>query len=227
MKKIKILPALLLSLALLLAPLSVGAESTFEEDGQTENAATPAETGENPTPVTDTEITGAGQTEKEDSGTANKNPFETVLTELSEYATEIICTVTLVASLLLAYAYRKGLLPLITGAISAISSTLSGVKSQTEAEGRALGDGIERLSSVAEAQEERLERWDGALKDACAALSEVAEECKSTAKIKTVLCEEVELLYDIFMSSSLPQYKKDAVAERIARIKKELDGDAE
>ena len=35
----------------------------------------------------------------------------------------------------------------------------------------------------------------------------------------TVLSAEVDMLYEIFMAAALPQYLKDSVGERIARMK--------
>ena len=243
MKKTKILFTLILALSLLLLPLSVGAEYS-EADAASGKEAYNAEATVDEG-VTDTDgtadeapATGSGEGDRapETDSSENipsekgaedteENPFETALRELGDYATEIICTLSLAASLLLAYAYKKGLLPLLNNALSAITKTLSGMKSKTEEGEKELGAGLEKLSLIAAAQEERLERWDGELKAACAALAEVTAECKDTAKVKGVLSAEVELLYDIFMSSSLPQYKKDAVAERIAEMKRGLETD--
>ena len=33
---------------------------------------------------------------------------------------------------------------------------------------------------------------------------------------------QIDMLYDVFMSSALPQYQKDAVGERIAKMKEAL-----
>jgi hypothetical protein len=33
---------------------------------------------------------------------------------------------------------------------------------------------------------------------------------------------EIDMLYEIFISSSLPQYSKDAISERVAKMKKIL-----
>jgi hypothetical protein len=40
--------------------------------------------------------------------------------------------------------------------------------------------------------------------------------------MKTIMSAQVDMLYNIFMSSSLPQYSKDAVGERISEMKAAL-----
>ena len=38
---------------------------------------------------------------------------------------------------------------------------------------------------------------------------------------------QVDMLYEIFMSSSLPQYQKDSVGEKISSMRKSLSEDGE
>ena len=38
-------------------------------------------------------------------------------------------------------------------------------------------------------------------------------------QLRLVVDTQIDMLYDIFMSSALPQYQKDAVGERIAKMK--------
>ena len=246
MKKTKILFSIILALSLLLLPMSVGAESTPADDpaeaeeaaktGEGENGAAAADATDDPSNISadmndtagETDVTAGASYDDTADGEEKEgevNPFEKALEELGGYATEIICTLSLIASLVLAYAYKKGLLPLLSATLSTVTKTLSGIKAKTEENENELGAELEKLSLLANAQEERLARWDGELKEACAALAEVTKECKDTAGVKWVLSAEVELLYDIFMSSSLPQYKKDAVAERIADMKRGLETD--
>ena len=84
-----------------------------------------------------------------DTSDTSSNIFSKVYAEVSEYAAEIFSALTLIGSLVLAFAYKKGLLPLISGALSAISKTLSGVKSRAEEGERELDEGLERLTALA------------------------------------------------------------------------------
>ena len=47
--------------------------------------------------------------------------------------------------------------------------------------------------------------------------------------MKALMSAQIDMLYDIFMTSSLPQYQKDAVNKRISEMKevRALDKDGE
>ena len=51
------------------------------------------------------------------------------------------------------------------------------------------------------------------------------QEEKKAADLRRLLGVQIDLLHDIFMSSSLPEYKKEEVGERIRSMKKELSSD--
>ena len=44
-------------------------------------------------------------------------------------------------------------------------------------------------------------------------------EAKGSEDTRVILSAQVDMLYDIFMTSALPQYQKDAVGERIAAMR--------
>ena len=51
-------------------------------------------------------------------------------------------------------------------------------------------------------------------------------EKKSAEKLSLLMNSQIDMLYEIFMQSSLPQYSKDAIGEKVAALKKELkDGE--
>ncbi len=144
-----------------------------------------------------------------------------------EYATEIICTLTLIGSLLLGYAYRKGLLPLVKGALSAIGSSVGSIKEGTDAGNR---QGAELCAMLTD----RLNLMETLIGEAAAktdALTEGLSEVKSVSDRKesemealaVIMTAQIDMLYDIFMTSALPQYQKDKVGERVAEMKEALD----
>ena len=47
------------------------------------------------------------------------------------------------------------------------------------------------------------------------------------AELRLILNSQIELLYEIFMSSSLPTYQKDAVGARFAEMKRALEKETE
>jgi len=87
---------------------------------------------------------GAEEITKEQS---EENLFSKVYEEVASYASEILCGLTLVGSLTLAVAYKKGLLPLVEKSLLAIGNAVSGIKESTKESAEAgsrLKDNIEK-----------------------------------------------------------------------------------
>ena len=50
-------------------------------------------------------------------------------------------------------------------------------------------------------------------------LSESREQALKTQDMRKVMIAQIDMLYDIFMSSGLPVYQKDEVSERVRKMK--------
>lgn len=150
------------------------------------------------------------------------NPFSLLWCGVKDYATEIFCALTFIASLFLSYAYKRGLLPTVSGAIGTLSTLVSKIKESTEREGEKSDAMSEAFASFLEKTKEALEKSDDKLQTISDKLRALDERQGEQDGFKTVLEGQVELLYDVFMSSSLPQYKKDEIGERVAKMKEAL-----
>ena len=156
----------------------------------------------------------------------DENLFASAYNELTEYAGEILCALTFIGSLILAVAYKKGLLPLIEKSLISIGNAVSKIKDSTKEsadKSSAASESIERkLTSTTEALDSLSERV-AALSAALESSMENDNEAKRTKKqLRLVMDAQIQMLYDIFMSSALPQYQKDAVGERIAKMKEAI-----
>ncbi len=191
-------------------------DANSEAKGATDSTGT---TGE-----VEADVTG-GTNEKDseaDAADGETNPFAAAFETLKSMSTEILCALTFIGSMILAWAYKKGLLPLLRGGLGAISSAVSGIKESAESGENATREltkaVVERLTEAEEALEKMTEGLDG--------IGETLDKLKSDeedrARLKTLIAAQVEMLYDIFMTSSLPQYQKEAVGERIAKMKEAL-----
>ena len=196
-------------------------ESNFATYGINENELDESSaTDTSNTPVT--EGTTESNGEKKD-GTGN--PFEALFNTVKAYATEIFCAMTFVGSLILAYAYKCGLIPIIKGGIGALSATVSGIRESAE-RGEKKTDELERAVS------ERLKNAESTLDGISENLSLMATKLDKLEadgddkrKLRIVMNAEVDMLYSIFMTSALPQYQKDEIGERIARMREVLADD--
>lgn len=175
-----------------------------------------------------------GETEAETDVIADEiseNIFTRLYDEVKGYATEILCAMTFAGSLLLAYAYKKGLIPIIEKTLLSIGNSVSKIKEQTEAGELAQENFSLQLT-------EKLDNAQGLVKDLVnhvnemnSALNDVKraelEREENTQNLSVIVSAQIDMLYDIFMTSALPQYQKDAVGERVAKMKEALRGDAE
>ncbi len=186
--------------------------NTAEEDAEKADGATANGSTEN------------AEATANDGGTSN--PFEAFFNTVKVYATEIFCALTFVGSLILAYAYKCGLIPIIKGGIGALSATVSHIKETAERS-------EEKTGEIGKTVADRLGSAETALGDISEMLSLMAAKLDrleadgdERRKMRIVMNAEVDMLYSIFMTSALPQYQKDEVGARIAKMR-EVMGDDE
>ena len=172
----------------------------------------------------------AASAEYTDGEEAEANIFETVYTEALKHSDKILSALAFSASLILAVVYKKGLLPLIKGALSALTSSVDSLKEETESASLAAKRSIEDSSARLESSQMLLESLTGRLEAIENELSAKAEEQNMRRDIKRIMSAQVDMLYEIFMSSSLPAYQKESVGEKISEMKKSLtlsDGESQ
>lgn len=147
------------------------------------------------------------------------NFFEKLYLTLSDYVSEIFCLLAFVGSFLIALLYKKGLVPLVKGALGAIGGTVNKIKDVTESHAESQMGITAGLTEALDRAYTLIEGQGALLVDVQKRLDELSGDKNEKEKIKIVLESEVELLYDIFMSSALPEYQKDAVAKRLKAIR--------
>ena len=151
-----------------------------------------------------------------------ENIFAGIYNEAKEYTAEIISTITLIGTLILGFAYKKGLLPLVTRAISAIGQSVTKIKDDTESGMAATQTGLDSVTERLGELENSVTLFRETLDTLEEQLQCEAEYVKERKKMNTVMLAQIDMLYDIFMSSALPQYQKDAVGGKIQIMKEEL-----
>ncbi len=189
-----------------------GADTDF--DTEAESAESDAGTNSNPT-------VGAG-TESDTDTEKSANPFEVVFSAVRGCAAEILCALSFVGSLILAYAYKKGLLPIIKRGIGAISATVSSIR-ETAERGESKTDELtralcERLTST----QISLDGIENAVDTLGKRLDSLESDSDEKKKMRVILSAQIDMLYSIFMTSSLPQYQKDEVGAKIAEMREAL-----
>lgn len=198
--------------------------NTVEEDAEKADGATANGSTENADDTANDNGDENAEATANDGGTSN--PFEAFFNTVKQYATEIFCALTFVGSLILAYAYKCGLIPIIKGGIGALSATVSHIKETAERS-------EEKTGEIGKTVADRLGSAETALGDISEMLSLMAAKLDrleadgdERRKMRIVMNAEVDMLYSIFMTSALPQYQKDEVGARIAKMR-EVIGDDE
>ena len=194
------------------------AQENYATDGADDKSQSKADNNANPNDG------GNKNANPDDDGSKNTNPFELIFNTVKNYTTEILCALSFVGSLILAYAYKSGLLPIIKNGIGAIASTVSKIKDTTE-RGEEKTDGLSReLREKLSNTESALLKLNDSLCDMEKQLDNLSDEAGEREKLNLILSAQIDMLYGIFMTSSLPQYQKDEVGARIAEMREALIG---
>ena len=156
----------------------------------------------------------------------DENLFSELYENITSYAGEILCALTFIGSLLLAFAYKKGLLPLIQTSLVSIGSAITKIKDHTREStelSSKIGEDIEaKLSNTSNLVlnlAEKISLLESSLNERLKNESTVNEQNR---QLKLIINTQIDMLYDVFMSSALPQYQKDAVGQRVAKMKEAI-----
>lgn len=153
---------------------------------------------------------------------AMTNIFEDIYNELLRHSDKILSALAFLASLVLALAYKKGLLPILKGALTKLSDSVTKLREASENASEDARKALEKAEEKLNLAEEKI----ASLTEKLSLFEEDAEGLKRTgvsiSSIESVIGCQVDLLYQVFMSSSLPLYQKEAVGEKIAEMKREL-----
>ena len=158
--------------------------------------------------------------EAESSVSPTQNPFALFYAKLAEHSDKILAALAFLGSLILAFSYRKGLLPLMRTGLSALSSAVSGLKEETERLSTASSESAVCAISKLEAAENVISSLNARLGILEDELRQINESQSKNGDLKTIMRFQIDMLYEVFMSSSLPAYQKDAVGEKISDMKR-------
>jgi hypothetical protein len=231
----------LIAAALALSILAGGAVSSYADEATPDNASGEISDGgygaQSEGEATDgygrengatDEENGGDNAAKSDTGTEEEAVtfFARVYEELANYASEILCALTLAGSVTLAVAYKKGLIPLLEGSLVAIGNAITKIKESTKESADAStmhSEKTQRLLTEASGAIDTLTRKiEGLAKALDDELKAKSADRGDRERLTAVVNEQIAMLYDIFMSVELPQYQKDAVGERVAKMKEAL-----
>ena len=160
--------------------------------------------------------------ENGDSTKTEENFFEMAFEKAKAHSEKILSAIAAIGSLLLAFTYKKGLLPALKSGIDNLRDSVVKLKKESEAQSESSSSLLITASEHLKNAEDMLTSLSNRLSELEGALKENAESKDEREKFKLILLSQTDMLYDIFMTSSLPQYQKDAVGEKIADMKEKI-----
>lgn len=151
-----------------------------------------------------------------------ENVFEEIYNFALRHSDKILSAVAAIGSLILAVAYKRGLLPILKGALSKLTDSITKLREASECSNNEAKEALIKAEEKLQLAEKSVSN----LTERLVAFEKDAESLKKTGESvsnieSSILCQ-IELLYEIFISSSLPLYQKEAVSQKIADMKKTL-----
>ena len=151
--------------------------------------------------------------------------FETLFQRAGELLPEILSLITLSASLVLAFAFKKGLVPLLSNTLAKIGDSVTHIKEKGDENGKIIDTFGEKVSCRIEMLESLISDLSEKLNELAVSLDEAERRAGDREKLTTLINGQIDMLYDVFMSSSLPHYQKEAVGARIAEMREAIKDD--
>lgn len=162
--------------------------------------------------------------EAADASMTESNVFDEVYKLILRHSDKILSALAFLASLFLAFAYRSGIIPLIKGGLNTLGTAVSKLKEETDKASEISAKTISEAKDKLADTEQTLK----ALTDKLSLLEEklglAIEDKERVADMKIILESQIDMLYEIFMSSSIPLFQKEAVGEKITAMKRRLLG---
>ena len=155
---------------------------------------------------------------------AQENIFETVYRELLSHSDKLLAALSFIGSLLVVFAYKKGLLPIIKASLGALGTAVSNMKEESERVGAEASTVAANAAEKLSAAEALICELGKKLDTVETRLAEATEKQLKGETVYSVMNTQIEMLYEVFMSSSLPAYQKESVGEKIAEMKRSLAG---
>ena len=160
--------------------------------------------------------------EGSESGAEYQSVFDLVAQFVTENCAQILSLLTFLGSVILAFTYKKGLLPRLSGALKGIGGSVGELKDNTERSIEAIREKMDAICTESKSTEKICETLGEKVSELALGLDAIRGEKNERDAMHLILAAQVDMLYDVFMASALPQYSKDAVFERISAMREAL-----
>ncbi len=153
---------------------------------------------------------------------AEENIFEAAYGVLLENSDKILSALAFASSLILALVYKRGLMPIIKNALGTLAASVTKLREETEKSSAGASDSIGLAAQKLLEAEKTISMLFEKLTDLEQKLKSAEEIKKDSERLGIIMNYQIDMLYEVFMSSSLPAYLKEEMGEKIAGMKREL-----
>ena len=159
----------------------------------------------------------------ESAEAADENVFAIAYEAVMAHSAELLSALAFIGTVIVGFAYKKGLLPLISKALSALGGTVERIKEQTERSDATAEEALAGLGRRLDVMETSLAGFSELLYGTRESVDTLCSSEDMQGRMRAIMSAQIEMLYEIFMSSSLPAYQKESVGERISAMKRMLE----
>lgn len=184
--------------------ISESASAPTESAAQAENRSEPSASEDN-----------TSDSEKE----AGKNIFTEIYATCLNHSSEIFATLACAFSAALILIFKKSVIPLIKGGLNALSGGVEALSAEAKKNSEQAGSIRAALADGASYTDASIAELTRLAKEIEGQLLEGKSYKSSIEQFRSVLENEVTLLYEILMASSIPQFEKERVAQLISTAK--------
>lgn len=164
----------------------------------------------------------AAQSAEENAESTADTPaaLDAIVSFFTENAAELISVLSFGASLLLAFLYKSGLLPLLRNGISALADTAGKTGKMAEDFTEKAEKDLEALKENMQPLQELLQKTESSLESLSDAILR-AERAESDTR--DILAAETALFYEMLSSVNLPEAQKENMSDRYYKLLKKLE----
>ena len=150
-----------------------------------------------------------------DSGENTSNIFENIYLQVESNADKIFSALAFLATLIVGIFYKSGLLPLLKDALSKLKGAIDKAKEAEELHSKDTNGKIDAITETVNQMEKQIEKIELGSRD-------IEKLCREREAMRTILTNQVDMLYAIFICSSLPEYQKEEIGLKIQGMREEL-----
>ena len=144
-----------------------------------------------------------------------ENIFAEMYSLVEGNADKIFSVLAFIGTVIVGVGYKSGLLPLLNDALSKLKGAIDGIRENEE---KIVKKTSESISDICDS----LTQMEDEIRSIEQRIADYGEGERERAAMRVILENQVNMLYALFITSSLPQYQKDEIGEMIGRMREEL-----